>query len=94
LVQAVTEIAAERHCTPAQLALAWLLHQGPEIVPIPGTRSISRLDENAGATKLAITAEELDRINRVLTSTAIAGTRYVQSAMALVNGESAARTPA
>ncbi len=94
LVEAVTEIAAERHCTPAQLALAWLLHQGQDIVPIPGTRSISRLDENAGATKLVLTTEELERINRVLTSTAVAGTRYVQAGLALVKGESAARNPA
>jgi aryl-alcohol dehydrogenase-like predicted oxidoreductase len=91
LVRAVTEIAAERRCTPAQLALAWLLHQGQEIVPIPGTRSISRLDENADATKLVLTAQELERITRVLTSNAVAGTRYVREGMALVNGESAAR---
>src|SRR5581483_19173 len=94
LVQAVTEIAAERHCTPAQLALAWLLHQGQDVVPIPGTRSLARLDENAGATKLALRAEELERINRVLRSTAVAGTRYVREGMALVNGESAAENRA
>jgi aryl-alcohol dehydrogenase-like predicted oxidoreductase len=77
-VEAVTGIATERHCTPAQLALAWLLHQGEDIVPIPGTRSSARLDENAGATKLALTAQELERINRVLTSTAVAGIRYLR----------------
>jgi aryl-alcohol dehydrogenase-like predicted oxidoreductase len=91
LVQAVTAIASERGCTPAQLALAWLLHQGDDIVPIPGTRSISRLDENAAAANLELTAEELERINRILTNSAVAGKRYLEASMSLVNGESAPR---
>jgi aryl-alcohol dehydrogenase-like predicted oxidoreductase len=85
LVQAVTAIATEHQCTPAQLALAWLLHQGPDIVPIPGTRKNSRLDENAGATALALTANDLERINRVLSETAVAGARYPQATMQFVN---------
>ena len=91
LVHAVTEIATERRCTPAQLALAWLLHQGPDIVPIPGTRSIGRLEENAGATRLQLGREELQRIDRVLTGHAVAGTRYVAAALASVDAESVAR---
>jgi aryl-alcohol dehydrogenase-like predicted oxidoreductase len=91
LVHAVTEIANERHCTPAQLALAWLLNQGPDIVPIPGTRSIARLEENAGATKLELSREELQRIDRVLSAHTVAGERYVPAALASVDGESAAR---
>jgi aryl-alcohol dehydrogenase-like predicted oxidoreductase len=91
LVEAVTAIASERGCTPAQLALAWLLHQGEDIVPIPGTRSVSRLDENAGATAVKLSSRELDRIEGVLTSRAVAGKRYVEAGMSLVRGESAAR---
>jgi aryl-alcohol dehydrogenase-like predicted oxidoreductase len=94
LVQAVTAIAAERGCTPAQLAVAWLLHQGRDVVPIPGTRSISRLDENAAATGLALAADELHRIGRLLASSAVAGTRYLPAGMDLVKGESAAHKPA
>jgi aryl-alcohol dehydrogenase-like predicted oxidoreductase len=94
LVQAVNTIASERGCTPGQLALAWLLHQGNDIVPIPGTRSISRLDENAAAANLKLTAAELERINRILSSSTVAGKRYVEAGMSSVNGESPARTSA
>lgn len=85
LVHAVMTIAEERHCTAAQLALAWLLHQGADIVPIPGTRSISRLDENAAATTLKLTQDELQRIDQVLASNSVAGTRYPAAGMASVN---------
>ena len=91
LVEAVTAVASERGCTPAQLALAWLLHQGEDIVPIPGTRSATRLDENAGAATLKLTAGELERIEGVLSSRAVAGKRYVEAGMSSVNGESPAR---
>ena len=86
LVEAVTELARTRGCTPAQLALAWLLHQGEDIVPIPGTRRIARLDENAGAARIALTAEERARIDAVLAAHAIAGTRYPEWSMGTVNG--------
>ncbi len=85
LVQAVKEIAAERGHTPAQLALAWLLHQGEDIVPIPGTRRISRLDENATATRIALSQEELDRIDAVLVANIVAGSRYPEASMRSVN---------
>ena len=85
LVEAVTELAAARGATLAQLALAWLLHRGPDIVPIPGTRKISRLDENAGAASLRLTDEELRRIDGVLASHEIAGKRYPDSGMVSVN---------
>lgn len=91
LVQAVTALAAERGCTPAQLALAWLLHQGEDIVPIPGTRSVARLDENAGAARVRLSARELERINGVLTGTSVAGKRYVEAGMDSVNVESPER---
>src|SRR5262252_3569380 len=66
LVAAVSELARKRNCTPAQLALAWLLHQGKDIVPIPGTRKLARLDENAGATALQLTKDELSTIDATL----------------------------
>jgi len=85
LVDAVTKIAAEKGCTPAQLALAWLLHQGPDIVPIPGTRRIERLDENAGATRIELDDSDLERIEQTLDTTMIAGTRYTEAAMQSLN---------
>jgi aryl-alcohol dehydrogenase-like predicted oxidoreductase len=85
LVDAVTKIAAEKGCTPAQLALAWLLHQGPDIVPIPGTRRIERLDENAGATRIELDDSDLERIEQTLDTTMIAGTRYAEAAMQSLN---------
>ena len=85
LVQAVTQIAKERGCTPAQLALAWLLHQGPDIVPIPGTRSSARLDENAAAAFLKLSKDELQRIELVLTTNRVAGTRYPEAQLPFVN---------
>ncbi|TKR33503.1 aldo/keto reductase [Luteimonas gilva] len=85
LVEAVTGLAAARRATPAQLALAWLLHRGPDIVPIPGTRKISRLDENAGAASIRLSEEELRRIDGVLASHEIAGMRYPEAGMATVN---------
>lgn len=85
LVEAVTELAQARGCTPAQLALGWLLAQGPDIVPIPGTRRISRLDENAGTAHIQLGDAELQRIDAVLASHAVAGTRYPEAGMASVN---------
>jgi aryl-alcohol dehydrogenase-like predicted oxidoreductase len=86
LVDAVTELAEARGCTPAQLALAWLLHQGEDIVPIPGTRNIARLDENAAAARLVLDGSELQRIDQVLATHAVAGTRYPAAGMSAING--------
>ena len=85
LVEAVKKIATPRGCTAAQLALAWLLHRGPDIVPIPGTRRVSRLDENAQAANLRLTAAELEQIEIALRESPVAGQRYVAAAMANVN---------
>lgn len=85
LVQAVRELAQERECTPAQLALAWLLHRGADIVPIPGTRRIARLDENAAATRIDLTLNEQRRLDDVLARHQVAGTRYPAASMASVN---------
>ena len=86
LVDAVTALAQARGCTPAQLALAWLLHQGEDIVPIPGTRKIERLDENAAAARIVLDARELEHIDQVLATHAVAGTRYPAAGMAAING--------
>jgi aryl-alcohol dehydrogenase-like predicted oxidoreductase len=85
LVQAVAALAAERGCTPAQLALAWLLQRAPNVLPIPGTRRIERLDENAAAAAIALAPAEVGRIDALLAATAVAGQRYPQAAMKLID---------
>jgi aryl-alcohol dehydrogenase-like predicted oxidoreductase len=81
LVARIEEIAAEKRCTPAQLALAWLLAQGDDIVPIPGTRSRKRLEENAGALTIALGAADRRRIDEAAPKGAAAGTRYAEGGM-------------
>ena len=86
LVDAVKEIARDKKCTPAQLALAWLLaRRDPQIVPIPGTRRVERLDENAGASAIRLAEADERRIAQLLASMRVAGTRYPAPAMANVN---------
>ena len=85
LVEAVNQIARARGCTPAQLALAWLLSRAPDIVPIPGTRRIARLEENAGAAAITLTDAEQRKIEAVLRDRPVAGTRYPEANMASVN---------
>jgi aryl-alcohol dehydrogenase-like predicted oxidoreductase len=75
----VAEVAKPKGCTPAQLALAWLLARGPEIVPIPGTKSRSRLEENAGAARLELSANELRTLEELIPLGSAAGDRYPQS---------------
>jgi aryl-alcohol dehydrogenase-like predicted oxidoreductase len=81
LVEKIEAIAAEKGCTPAQLVLAWLLAQGPDVIPIPGTKQISRLEENLGALDVALTAAEVDRISAAIPIGAAAGTRYPEGGM-------------
>jgi aryl-alcohol dehydrogenase-like predicted oxidoreductase len=85
LVKRVEEIAKEKQCTPAQLALAWVLVQGDNIVPIPGTKRRKYLQENIGALNVDLTGEDLERINEVVPKGAFAGMRYPDWAMAMVN---------
>jgi aryl-alcohol dehydrogenase-like predicted oxidoreductase len=85
LLEAVEPIARSCGCTRAQLALAWLLRQGEDIVPIPGTRHTARLDENAAATRIALSAEAMRRIDAAMASLTVAGTRYPAAGMANVN---------
>ena len=81
LVKRIEAIAAEKKCTPAQLVLAWLLHQGKDIVPIPGTKRRERLDENLKATRIALSAEDIKRISDAAPPGAGAGTRYPAETM-------------
>jgi aryl-alcohol dehydrogenase-like predicted oxidoreductase len=76
LVEVLKEIAAKRSVTPAQLALAWLLHQGDDIVPIPGTRHRKRLEENCAAVDVVLSNEEIAQIDEVTQPGAFAGQRY------------------
>ncbi len=85
VAETVTALATARGCTPAQLALAWLLGRGPDIVPIPGTRKIERLEENAGATAIQLTPAELSKIEAALAEHVVAGTRYPTAGMSNVN---------
>jgi aryl-alcohol dehydrogenase-like predicted oxidoreductase len=85
LVKRVEEIAREKKCTPAQLALAWVLAQGNDIVPIPGTKRRRYLQENVGALDVALTSKDLARIDEVAPHEAVAGARYPDWAMEMVN---------
>jgi aryl-alcohol dehydrogenase-like predicted oxidoreductase len=83
LAAKVAEIAEEKGITPAQLALAWVLAQGGDIVPIPGTKRRTYLEQNAAAVDVQLTAEDLQRIDSELP--AVAGARYDEAGMAAVN---------
>jgi aryl-alcohol dehydrogenase-like predicted oxidoreductase len=85
LVAKVDEIAKEQECTPAQLALAWVLAQGDDIVPIPGTRHPARVEENVGASKIVLSENDLRRIDLVAPKGAAAGERYAEGGMQTVN---------
>jgi aryl-alcohol dehydrogenase-like predicted oxidoreductase len=85
LVKRVEQIAAEKGCTPSQLALAWVLAQGQDIVPIPGTKRRKYLEDNVGALNVRLTPEDIRRIEEVFPSGAAAGERYPEHMMQLVN---------
>src|SRR4051812_2357871 len=76
LVDQLKQLAAEIDRTPAQLALAWLLHQGGDVAPIPGTRHVNRLEENAAAAEIELTQDQLDRLEELFPPGAAAGDRY------------------
>ena len=81
LVRRIEPIANEKSCTAGQLALAWLLAQGSDVVPIPGTKRKERLEENVKATSVRLDAQDLDRIAAAIPSGAAAGTRYPEPQM-------------
>jgi aryl-alcohol dehydrogenase-like predicted oxidoreductase len=82
---AVRELAARKGLTPAQIALAWLLHKGPDVVPIPGTKRRSYLEENLGAASVALSADETAELDAALAPDKVAGPRYSPQQMAMVD---------
>jgi aryl-alcohol dehydrogenase-like predicted oxidoreductase len=85
LVRRIEEMAREKGCTPAQLALAWVLARGQDIVPIPGTKRRAYLEDNVAAINVELTAEDLRRIAEIAPQGAAAGTRYPEAMMGMVN---------
>ena len=81
----IGRIAARKHATPAQVALAWLLAQKPWIVPIPGTRRVERLDENLGAAAVELTADDLGEIERAASQIEVQGARYPEHLQRLID---------
>src|SRR5947207_670580 len=85
LVARIAELARAKRCTPSQLALAWVLAQGQDIVPIPGTKRVRYLEENAAAATIRLSAAEREAIDAVFPKGAAAGERYTAGGMAAVN---------
>ena len=85
LAAEVKTIAEEKGCTPAQLALAWVLARGEDVVPIPGTRRRRHLEDNIGALQVQLSKDDLDRLEAVIPPEAVAGQRYAAPGMAGVN---------
>ncbi|HYH70999.1 MAG TPA: aldo/keto reductase [Methyloceanibacter sp.] len=85
LVKKVKDLADAKGCTPAQLALAWVLAQGEDIVPIPGTKRRKYLEENVGALDVILTPEDLAQLDRILPPGAASGSRYPEPAMKALN---------
>lgn len=85
LVDRLAEIANRKGCTTAQLALAWVLHQGDDIVPIPGARRLSNLQDNVAAADITLDSEDLKTINDAFPADAMLGERYGAAALAMVN---------
>jgi aryl-alcohol dehydrogenase-like predicted oxidoreductase len=86
LVARVEQLAKEKHCTPGQLALAWLLAESDDIIPIPGTKRRNYLEENIAALNVKLSADDLRRIDEVAPHGSAAGQRYPEHMMNLVNG--------
>jgi aryl-alcohol dehydrogenase-like predicted oxidoreductase len=84
LVSHITELAQRKNCTASQLALAWVLAQGNDVIPIPGTKRRSYLEENLGALTVQFTKAELDRIDEILPPGSASGARYVPAAMQML----------
>jgi len=84
IVEHVRALAEARGATPGQVALAWLLAQHPSIVPIPGTRRRSRVDENVGAAAVALSADDIADLNGLIERIGVAGERYAEAGMRAV----------
>ena len=86
IADTIAEIAREKGVTPAQLALAWVLAQGEDVVPIPGTSSAQRLEENVRSVDVRLTGDDLQRLERAAPKGAVSGERYEPGMMQLING--------
>ena len=86
MVKKIEAMAKSKNCTPAQLALAWLLAQGDDIVPIPGTKKRARLEENASTVDVELTADDLAQIEAIAPQGVAAGMRYAEESMKALNG--------
>lgn len=86
LVERVEEIARRKRCTPGQLALAWLLAQGEDVVPIPGTKQRRYLEENVAALNVELTGADLEEMEEVAPKGVAAGDRYHEAGMRTING--------
>jgi aryl-alcohol dehydrogenase-like predicted oxidoreductase len=84
MVEAVRAVAEEIGCTPAQAALAWVLAQGGDMLPIPGTKRVRYLEENLAAGSLTLTGDQLARLTAAVDTGAVAGERYPEAALRLV----------
>jgi aryl-alcohol dehydrogenase-like predicted oxidoreductase len=85
LVKRLEEIASGKKCRPAQIALAWLVARGEDVFPIPGTKRVERLEENAGALEVVLTTEDLSRIDAAFPAGVAKGERYPEQAMRALN---------
>src|SRR5690606_33519733 len=85
LVDRIADIAKAKGVTPAQIALAWVLNQGNDIVPIPGARKIRNLEDNAAATEIRLDASEMTALGEAVPAEEVAGARYGAAALAMVN---------
>lgn len=87
LVDEVKKLAAVKKATPSQIALAWLLHQGQDIVPIPGTTKVGHLEENAKAADIRLKQDDLSQIRKILAGIKVAGARYGEAMQKMVSTE-------
>lgn len=85
LVEKIRAMATEKGCTPSQLAIAWVLAQGEDIVTIPGTKRVKYLEENLAAENVTLTREDLESINQIMPAGVVAGTRYPEKFMSALN---------
>ena len=86
LVQKIESLAAEKRCTPAQLAIAWVLAQGEDIITIPGSKRIRHLEENTGSENVQLSAEDLQTIEGIMPAGIVSGARYPERFLGALNG--------
>lgn len=84
LVDGLAELAEKKGCTPSQLTLAWLMAQGDDIIPIPGTKKIKYLEENMGALKVKLTEEDVAEVRKLVDGAEVHGSRYPEAMMSLL----------